>query len=262
MEKCKLRISVISNVNKHHTELPNLLSEKMPYLQQFLKCLTVLYNIPAESHVLPKLSCHPTSGTTSQPRVWIAPRGTGQSLPHTRSYDPCKLSACTQVVGHVIAGRELQAWFASSTSALVLLGVPVRALGYNHWGGDSSVWESCSLMGWCNLTPNTKCNTIHNILIGSLKTLRDPRLLIETSRQGGKGSQLSWPLLRRKAEELYPLEKFLQNTCYSRRITSTCDNWLLDCSSEVIHVSWDMCCEAAIVSAIQGGNLLKPPLFS
>lgn len=102
MENCKLQITLISKVDRYHTELPDLLSEKMPYLQQFLKCLTVFYNISAESHLLPKLSCHPTSGATFQPRVWTAPRGTGQSPHRTRSHNLCELSACMQVIGHVI----------------------------------------------------------------------------------------------------------------------------------------------------------------
>lgn len=69
MEKCERQIAVIRKVNKYSTELPDLLSEKMPYLQQLLKCLTVFYNISAEGHVLPKLSGHPTSGATFQPCV-------------------------------------------------------------------------------------------------------------------------------------------------------------------------------------------------
>lgn len=82
-------------MDKYHIELPDLLSEKMPYLQQFFKCLTVFCNISAGSHLLPKLSC--TSGATFLPCAWTAPRGTGQS-PH---HNLCELSACMQVVGHV-----------------------------------------------------------------------------------------------------------------------------------------------------------------
>jgi len=67
MDECKLQVTVISKVNEYHMELPDLLNEKMPYLQQFLKCLTVFCNVSAEIHVLPKLSCHATSGTVFQP---------------------------------------------------------------------------------------------------------------------------------------------------------------------------------------------------
>ena len=197
----------------------------MPYLQQFLKCLTVFYNISAESHVLPKLSCHPTSGATFQPCVWIAPRGTGQSPHCARSYNLCELSACTQVIGHVIGEvsssvglhppLRLLCCFVCLCERLVIITGVVTHLSEKvvvRWDGATSPQMP-------NETP-----VVIYWLKYCLKTLQDPGLPIEASQEGGKRSQLSWPLLNSKAEELYSLEKFLQNTRYSRRITSTCPN--------------------------------------
>lgn len=133
MEKCKLQMSAISKVNKNHTELPNLLSEKVPYFWQFLKWPSVLYNISAENHFLPKLSCRATSATTFQPCAWIAPRGTGHSHQHTgSSYNPCELWACSQVVA-VSLGRwvpELVCILLPFHTCIALCAVP--ALGCNH----------------------------------------------------------------------------------------------------------------------------------
>lgn len=48
MEEHKLQIAVVSQVKEYHSDW---FSEKMPHFQQFLKRLTVFYNISAESHL-------------------------------------------------------------------------------------------------------------------------------------------------------------------------------------------------------------------
>lgn len=92
-------------------------------------------------HSIPALCLNSTKGNRSLPCV----------------AEICELSGCPQVVA-VSPGS----WVPELVSILpfhacvALCAVP--ALGCNHQGSDSSVWESCGLMGWCNLTPNTKWN--------------------------------------------------------------------------------------------------------
>lgn len=90
------------------------------------------------------------------PGLCMNKRETGHSHQPTGSYNLWVVSLPTGggcVTGEVSSRAGLH---PPHHACIALCAVP--GLGCNHQGSDSSVWESCGPMGWCNLTPNAKWN--------------------------------------------------------------------------------------------------------